>query len=167
MVYQIHNIAAAATAHYLYIRSYDGKMSTKASRQPVRMTPHNHTHINTSNVLSLRERSVFEHPYTKLSLSLCLAVCARVSPAIYFRTSNRVEKRPCTWVKDKQRVYVCESTTHATHTLHSHFSNKNKTIEHMFDVATRAHQMSIEYCSPRAFHCWYVKVRNSFMRREK
>lgn len=28
---------------------------------------------------------------------------------------------------------------------HSHFSNKNKTIEHMFDVATRAHRVSIEF----------------------
>lgn len=121
-----YRAAATAAAHYLYIRPYDGKMSTKAT-MPVRMTPHNHTYTlreqQTSNVFSLYARVSFSNIRIRNSLSLW--VCTLSSPARYFRTSNRVEKRrPCTWVKDKQRVYMCGFMTTQTHT--ATFQTKTK-----------------------------------------
>lgn len=159
--------AATAAAHYLYIRPYDGKMSTKAT-MPVRMTPHNHTYTlreqQTSNVsLSTREYRFRTSIYETLFLSECAR--SLLLPDIF---EHRIE-----WKSDDHalewrinNVFICVDSWQHRHTQPL-FKQKQNNRTHVRCSNTSTSNESIEFISPRAFHCWYVKVRNDFVRWEK
>lgn len=104
--------------------------------------------------LSSREKYVFEHTYTKLSISQYFS-CKTFSN---IESEWNSDDHALDWRINNVLTCVYSSHTH-THTRHKHFANKNKTIEHMFDVATQYEQSDL------LLH--YVKLRKDFMRRER
>lgn len=125
-----------------------------------------------SQPFSLHARNLFSNIRMLNSLSRALCVYTLFSSNIFSNIESmwKNDDHALEWRINNVFIYVCEIVcVHSwQHSHYNHFSNKNKTIEHMFEVATRAHQMSIEFFFPQAFHCYGMsKWETDFMRWEK